>query len=49
MASLALDVWLGLTLLLFQLQGNGEAEIGDERERMGRIDRQRRQNREDVA
>ena len=32
-----------------QLQRDREAEIGDERERMRRIDRQRRQHREDVA
>src|ERR1700677_4028687 len=31
-----------------QLQGHGEAEIGNERERMRRIDRKRRQQRENV-
>src|SRR5438552_665757 len=32
-----------------KLQRDGETEIGDERERMRRIDRQRRQYREDVV
>jgi hypothetical protein len=32
-----------------KLQGDGEAEIGDERERMGRIDCERRQQRKDVG
>jgi hypothetical protein len=31
-----------------KLQGNGEPEIGNERERMRRVDRKRRQHREDV-
>ena len=32
-----------------QLQGDGGAEIGNERERMRRVDGERRQHREDVA
>ena len=35
-------------LAMPQLQRDREAEIGDERERMRRIDRQRRQHREDL-
>ncbi len=31
-----------------KLQRDGEAEVGNERERMRRIDRERRQHREDV-
>ena len=37
----------GAALLAGKLQGEREAEIGDERKRMRRVDRERRQHRED--